>query len=147
VVTEIEPPARTASPYPTHMDKAIGVRRGSGPTGEVIGSFRLFLRPGNSLAYSRNPRSIQLLRLKSPADRRARRGCRDSHDGKSPMHILDTLPARPRAVFPDRRGQLFGTVDRRPQPQRNGNGSRYLAAVTRWSVFVSCFGYVDARAL
>ncbi|HJU20776.1 MAG TPA: NAD-glutamate dehydrogenase, partial [Stellaceae bacterium] len=72
-----------------HMD-AIGLRR-FGPGGEVVG-IGVFLGLFTSLAYSRSPRSIPLLRLKvrhilersglSPA----------SHDGKALLHILETYP-------------------------------------------------------
>jgi glutamate dehydrogenase len=72
-----------------HMD-AIGVRRFAAD-GEVAG-IRVFLGLFTSLAYSRSPRSIPLLRLKvrrilersglSPA----------SHDGKALLHILETYP-------------------------------------------------------
>ncbi|HZU91396.1 MAG TPA: NAD-glutamate dehydrogenase domain-containing protein, partial [Stellaceae bacterium] len=72
-----------------HMD-AIGVRRFAAD-GEVVG-IRVFLGLFTSLAYSRSPRSIPLLRLKvrrilersglSPA----------SHDGKALLHILETYP-------------------------------------------------------
>src|SRR6202022_2359384 len=61
------------------------------PNGEVIG-VRVFLGLFTSLAYSRNPRSIPLLRLKV---RRIveRAGLPPaSHDGKALLHILDTLP-------------------------------------------------------
>jgi glutamate dehydrogenase len=71
-----------------HMD-AIGVRDFA--DGEVAG-IRIFLGLFTSLAYSRSPRSIPLLRLKvrrilersglSPA----------SHDGKALLHILETYP-------------------------------------------------------
>ena len=50
---------------------AIGLRR-FGPDGEVVG-VRLFLGLFTSLAYSRNPRAIPLLRLKVRHDRRTRR--------------------------------------------------------------------------
>ena len=54
---------------------------------------RLFLGLFTSLAYSRSPRSIPLLRLKVAARRwRAAGFVRDSHDGKALPHILDTYP-------------------------------------------------------
>jgi glutamate dehydrogenase len=88
-----------------HMD-AIGLRR-FGVNGEVIG-IRILLGLFTSLAYSRDPRSIPLLRLKvrriversglSPA----------SHDGKSLLHILDSLPRD--ELFQTDEDQLFDTV-------------------------------------
>jgi glutamate dehydrogenase len=72
-----------------HMD-AIALRR-FGAGGEVVG-LHLFLGLFTSLAYSRNPRSIPLLRLKV---RHIMERCGfppASHDGKALLHILDTLP-------------------------------------------------------
>ncbi|HXC89818.1 MAG TPA: NAD-glutamate dehydrogenase [Stellaceae bacterium] len=88
-----------------HMD-AIGVRRFDAG-GRVIG-LRLFLGLFTSLAYSRNPRAIPLLRLKvrhvversglSPA----------SHDGKALAHIIDTLPRD--ELFQGSEDELLDTV-------------------------------------
>ena len=88
-----------------HMD-AIGLRR-FGAAGEVVG-IRLFLGLFTSLAYSRNPRAIPLLRLKvrhiversglSPA----------SHDGKALAHILDSLPRD--ELFQGDEDELLDTV-------------------------------------
>ena len=88
-----------------HMD-AIGVRRFDA-NGAVVG-IRLFLGLFTSLAYSRNPRAIPLLRRKvrhivgrsglSPA----------SHDGKALAHILDALPRD--ELFQAGEDELFDTV-------------------------------------
>jgi glutamate dehydrogenase len=69
---------------------AIGIRR-FGPDGEVIG-IRLFAGLFTSIAYSRSPHSIPLLRQKVQRTI-ARAGLSpDSHDGKALQHILDTFP-------------------------------------------------------
>jgi len=69
---------------------AVGIRR-FGSNGEVIG-IRLFAGLFTSVAYSRSPRSIPLLRLKVQRTM-ARSGLSpDSHDGKALLHILDTFP-------------------------------------------------------
>jgi glutamate dehydrogenase len=118
-----------------HMD-AIGIRR-FGPSGEIVG-VRLFLGLFTSLAYSRNPRSIPLLRLKvrriversglSPA----------SHDGKALLHILDTLPRD--ELFQTDENQLFDTVVGILNLQ---DRQRIAVFVRRDSLerFVSCFVY------
>ena len=88
-----------------HMD-AIGLRRFDA-NGGVIG-VRLFLGLFTSLAYSRSPRAIPLLRLKV---RRiiARAGLSPTgHDGKALLHILDTLPRD--ELFQSGEDQLFETV-------------------------------------
>jgi len=88
-----------------HMD-AIGLRRFA-PGGEAVG-IHLFLGLFTSLAYSRNPRSIPLLRLKV---RRIieRAGLPSaSHDGKALLHILDTFPRD--ELFQTDEDQLFDTV-------------------------------------
>jgi glutamate dehydrogenase len=88
-----------------HMD-AIGLRRFA-PSGEAVG-IHLFLGLFTSLAYSRNPRSIPLLRLKV---RRIieRAGLPSaSHDGKALLHILDTFPRD--ELFQTDEDQLFDTV-------------------------------------
>src|SRR5215469_14742195 len=88
-----------------HMD-AICIRRFA-PSSEVVG-VHVFVGLFTSLAYSRDPRSIPLLRLKvrhivertglSPA----------SHDGKALLHILDTYPRD--ELFQTDENQLFDTV-------------------------------------
>jgi glutamate dehydrogenase len=88
-----------------HMD-AVGLRRFA-PSGEVVG-MHLFLGLFTSLAYSRNPRSIPLLRLKV---RRIieRAGLPSaSHDGKALLHILDTFPRD--ELFQTDEDQLFDTI-------------------------------------
>jgi glutamate dehydrogenase len=88
-----------------HMD-AIGLRRFA-PSGEVVG-MHLFLGLFTSLAYSRNPRSIPLLRLKV---RRIieRAGLPSaSHDGKALLHFLDTFPRD--ELFQTDEDHLFNTV-------------------------------------
>src|SRR5215469_8399158 len=88
-----------------HMD-AIGLRR-FGPSGGVVGVC-LFLGLFTSLAYSRSPRSIPLLRRKV---RRIieRAGLPPaSHDGKALLHILETFPRD--ELFHTDEDPLFDTV-------------------------------------
>src|SRR4051812_25039730 len=81
---------RRATVHRNVLMDAIGIRR-FGPDGEVVG-IRLFAGLFTSLAYSRSPRSIPLLRLKVQHTM-ARSGLPpDSHDGKALLHILDTYP-------------------------------------------------------
>ena len=88
-----------------HMD-AIGLRR-FGAGGEVVG-IRLFLGLFTSLAYSRSPRSIPLLRLKV-RHIVARAGLSPTgHDGKALLHILDALPRD--ELFQGSEDQLFETA-------------------------------------
>ena len=72
-----------------HMD-AIGLRRFDAG-GAVVG-VRLFLGLFTSLAYSRSPRSIPLLRQKVRHVVERAGFSPISHDGKALQHILDTLP-------------------------------------------------------
>ncbi|MBV8888659.1 MAG: NAD-glutamate dehydrogenase [Alphaproteobacteria bacterium] len=73
----------------SHMD-AIGIRHFD-DNGDVLG-VGLFVGLFTSLAYSRDPRSIPLLRRKVDGIV-ARAGLSPaSHDGKALLHILDTLP-------------------------------------------------------
>jgi glutamate dehydrogenase len=88
-----------------HMD-AIGLRRFA-PTGEVAG-LRLFLGLFTSLAYSRNPRSIPLLRLKVRRIVERAGLAPASHDGKALLHILDTFPRD--ELFQADEDQLFDTA-------------------------------------
>src|SRR5438552_2742474 len=81
---------RRATVHRNVLMDAIGIRR-FGPDGEVVG-IRLFAGLFTSLAYSRSPRAIPLLRLKVQRTI-ARSGLSpDSHDGKALLHILDTFP-------------------------------------------------------
>ena len=81
---------RRATVHRNVLMDAVGIRR-FGANGEVIG-IRLFAGLFTSLAYSRSPRSIPLLRLKVGRTM-ARSGLSpDSHDGKALLHILDTYP-------------------------------------------------------
>src|SRR6516162_7039387 len=88
-----------------HMD-AIGLRSFS-PSGEVVG-IRLFLGLFTSLAYSHNPRSIPLLRLKVRRIVERAGFTPASHDGKALLHILDTFPRD--ELFQTDEDQLFDTV-------------------------------------
>ena len=72
-----------------HMD-AIGVRL-FGPDGGVVGE-RLFVGLFTSLAYSRNPRAIPLLRRKVSRTLERAGFPPQSHDAKALLHILDTYP-------------------------------------------------------
>ena len=119
-----------------HMD-AIGVRRFA-PTGEVVG-FRLFLGLFTSLAYSRNPRSIPLLRLKVRRIIERAGLAPTSHDGKALLHILDTLPRD--ELFQTDEDQLFETVI----GVLNLQERQRIALFTRRDPlerFVSCLVYV-----
>jgi glutamate dehydrogenase len=88
-----------------HMD-AIGVRRFDA-NGEVV-SIRVFLGLFTSLAYSRDPRSIPLLRLKVRRVVERAGLSPTSHDGKALLHILDTFPRD--ELFQTDEDQLFSTV-------------------------------------
>jgi glutamate dehydrogenase len=88
-----------------HMD-AIGVRR-FGANAEVVG-IRVFLGLFTSLAYSRDPRSIPLLRLKVRRIVERAGLSPTSHDGKALLHILDTFPRD--ELFQTDEDQLFETV-------------------------------------
>jgi len=82
--------SRRATVHRHALMDAIGIRR-FGPDGEVIG-IRLFAGLFTSIAYSRPPHSIPLLRQKVQRTI-ARAGLSpDSHDGKALQHILDTFP-------------------------------------------------------
>ncbi len=88
-----------------HMD-AIGLRRFDA-NGDVVG-VQLFLGLFTSLAYSRSPRAIPLLRRKV-RHIVARAGLSPTgHDGKNLLHILDTLPRD--ELFQIDEDQLFDTV-------------------------------------
>jgi len=88
-----------------HMD-AIGVRR-FGADGDVTG-VRVFLGLFTSLAYSRDPRSIPLLRLKVRRILERSGLPPASHDGKALLHVLDTFPRD--ELFQADEDQLFETV-------------------------------------
>jgi glutamate dehydrogenase len=119
-----------------HMD-AIGVRR-FGPNGEIIG-LRLFLGLFTSLAYSRNPRSIPLLRLKVRRIIERAGLSPTSHDGKALLHIIDTFPRD--ELFQTDEDQLFDTVIGVLNLQER---QRIAVFVRRDPLerFVSCFVYV-----
>jgi glutamate dehydrogenase len=72
-----------------HMD-GIGVRV-FGPDGSVVGE-RLFVGLFTSLAYSRSPRAIPLLRRKVSRTLERAGFPPQSHDAKALLHILDTYP-------------------------------------------------------
>jgi glutamate dehydrogenase len=88
-----------------HMD-AIGLRRFDA-NGEVVG-IDLFLGHFTSLAYSRSPRSIPLLRRKVRRIIERAGLASSSHDGKALAHILDTFPRD--ELFQTDENQLFDTV-------------------------------------
>ncbi|HKS89648.1 MAG TPA: NAD-glutamate dehydrogenase [Stellaceae bacterium] len=85
---------------------AIGIRRFDAD-GDVIG-VRLFVGLFTSLAYSRNPRSIPLLRQKVRRTVERAGLAPDSHDGKALLHILDTFPRD--ELFQIAEDQLFDTA-------------------------------------
>jgi glutamate dehydrogenase len=119
-----------------HMD-AIGVRRFS-PTGQVVG-IRLFLGLFTSLAYSRNPRSIPLLRVKVRRIVERAGLSPTSHDGKALLHILDTFPRD--ELFQTDEDELFQTVTGILNLQER---QRIVVFVRRDPLerFVSCLVYV-----
>ncbi len=88
-----------------HMD-AIALRCFDAK-GEVVG-LHLFLGLFTSLAYSRSPRSIPLLRLKVRRVLERAGFPPASHDGKALLHILDTLPRD--TLFQGDEDQLFETA-------------------------------------
>jgi glutamate dehydrogenase len=90
---------------PAHMD-AIGIRRFN-PAGEVV-AVRLFLGLFTSIAYSRSPRSIPLLRDKVRRTMQRAGLAPDSHDGKALLHILDTFPRD--ELFQIAENELFETA-------------------------------------
>jgi glutamate dehydrogenase len=74
---------------PAFMD-AVGIKIFDAG-GEVVGE-RLFLGLFTSLAYSRSPRAIPVLRLKVQRTIARAGFSPTSHDGKALQHILDTFP-------------------------------------------------------
>ncbi|MBV9152337.1 MAG: NAD-glutamate dehydrogenase, partial [Alphaproteobacteria bacterium] len=97
---------RRATVHRNVLMDAVGIRSFA-PNGEAIG-IRLFAGLFTSVAYSRSPRSIPLLRLKV---RRtiARSGLPpDSHDGKALQHILETYPRD--ELFQIREDELYDTA-------------------------------------
>jgi glutamate dehydrogenase len=119
-----------------HMD-AIGLRR-FGSNGEVIG-VRVLLGLFTSIAYSRDPRSIPLLRLKVRHIIERSGLSPTSHDGKALLHILDTFPRD--ELFQTDEEQLFETVTGILNLQER---QRIAVFVRRDPLerFVSCFVYV-----
>ena len=119
-----------------HMD-AIGVRR-FGTNGKVTG-VRVFLGLFTSLAYSRNPRSIPLLRLKVRRIVERSGLPPTSHDGKALLHILDTFPRD--ELFQSDEGQLFDSVTGILNLQER---QRIAVFIRRDPLerYVSCFVYV-----
>src|SRR6202008_765207 len=119
-----------------HMD-AIGVRR-FGPKGDVVG-VRVLLGLFTSLAYSRDPRSIPLLRFKVRRIVERTGLSPTSHDGKALLHILDTFPRD--ELFQADEDQLFDTVTGILNLQER---QRIAMFVRRDPLerYVSCFVYV-----
>ena len=97
---------RRATVHRTAPMDAIGLRR-FGASGEVVG-IHLFLGLFTSLAYSRSPHSIPLLRLRVRRIVERAGLAPATHDGKALLHILDTLP-RDELLQTDE-DQLFETV-------------------------------------
>ena len=90
---------------PVHMD-AIGIRCFD-KTGEVVG-LRLFVGLFTSVAYSRRPQSIPLLRQKVRRTVERAGLAPDSHDGKALLHILETFPRD--ELFQISEDELFDTA-------------------------------------
>jgi glutamate dehydrogenase len=119
-----------------HMD-AIGVRR-FGANGDVTG-VRVFLGLFTSLAYSRDARSIPLLRLKVRRILERSGLPPASHDGKALLHILDTFPRD--ELFQADEDQLFETVTGILNLQERQRIALFLRR-DPLERFVSCFVYV-----
>jgi len=119
-----------------HMD-AIGVRR-FGADGDVTG-VRVFLGLFTSLAYSRDPRSIPLLRLKVRRILERSGLPPASHDGKALLHVLDTFPRD--ELFQADEDQLFETVIGILNLQERQRIGVFLRR-DPLERFVSCFVYV-----
>ncbi len=90
---------------PANMD-AIGIKIFD-EAGEVLGE-RLFLGLFTSLAYSRSPRVIPVLRLKVQRVLARAGFAPASHDGKALQHILDTYPRD--ELFQMSEEELFDTA-------------------------------------
>jgi glutamate dehydrogenase len=88
-----------------HMD-AIGIRRFSA-AGEVV-AVALFLGLFTSVAYSRSPHSIPLLRQKVRRTLERAGFAAASHDGKALLHILETFPRD--ELFQTTEDELFDTA-------------------------------------
>ncbi len=88
-----------------HMD-AIGIRRFDA-AGEVI-AVRLFAGLFTSVAYSRRPQSIPLLRRKVRRTLERAGLAAESHDGKALLHILETFPRD--ELFQIAEDELFDTA-------------------------------------
>jgi glutamate dehydrogenase len=97
---------RRATVHRTAPMDAIGVRPFAS-NGDVVG-ITLFLGLFTSLAYSRNPQSIPLLRRKVRRIVERAGLAPTSHDGKALLHILDTFPRD--ELFESDEDQLFRTV-------------------------------------
>jgi len=119
-----------------HMD-AIGLRSFS-PSGEVVG-IRLLLGLFTSLAYSRNPNSIPLLRLKVRRIIERAGLAPTTHDGKALLHILDTFPRD--ELFQTDTDQLFDTVIAILNLQERQRIALFVRR-DRLERFVSCLVYV-----
>src|SRR5215469_285475 len=119
-----------------HMD-AVGVRRFD-THGEVTG-IRLFLGLFTSVAYSRDPRTIPLLRLKVRRILERSGLPPTSHDGKALLHLLDTFPRD--ELFQADAEKLFDTINGILNLQER---QRIAVFVRRDPLerFVSCFVYV-----
>jgi glutamate dehydrogenase len=90
---------------PARMD-AIGVRRFNA-AGEVV-SVRVFVGLFTSLAYSRSPHSVPLLRQKVECVMQRSGLSPESHDGKALLHILETFPRD--ELFQIAQDELFDTA-------------------------------------
>jgi glutamate dehydrogenase len=88
-----------------HMD-AIGIRRFNA-MGEVV-ALRLFVGLFTSVAYSRRPHSIPLLRQKVRRTIERAGLAPESHDGKTLTHILETFPRD--ELFQISANELFDTA-------------------------------------
>jgi glutamate dehydrogenase len=90
---------------PAHMD-AIGVRR-LNEAGEIV-AVRVFVGLFTSVAYSRSPLAIPLLRQKVRRTIERAGFAPSSHDGKNLLHILETFPRD--ELFQITEDELFNTA-------------------------------------
>ena len=97
---------RRATVHRNVLMDAIGIRDFS-PGGEVV-AIRLFAGLFTSVAYSRSPRSIPLLRQKVRRTLTRSGLPPDSHDGKALQHILETYPRD--ELFQIREDELYDTA-------------------------------------
>src|SRR5207302_2504690 len=119
-----------------HMD-AIGIRRFN-EAGEVV-ALRAFVGLFTSVAYSRRPQSIPLLRQKVRRTLERAGLAPDSHDGKALLHILEVFPRD--ELFQITEDELFDTAIGILNLQERQRIALFVRK-DRLERFVSCLVYV-----